>query len=114
VKTIHEQTGWQRPFPKMLCNRLDVLLKIDEYSYNLDDKRFIKYFEDRTGIQISASKDWRFLYDGDNAKNYQFTHLLIGRPVTYEDRQGHLKHIKITRGKLQDAWELYTKWELDF
>jgi hypothetical protein len=88
MKTIYEQTGWKRPFPQMICQDPEVLLKITEFDFDLDNEGFIDYFISRTGIMYGYSDDPELaeqLLMSDDPPRYQ----------------------KIVKGRLQDCWELY-------
>lgn len=50
--TIEQQTGWRRPHPATICPDSRMLLKVEEYSYDLEDEAFLAYFHDRTGYRI--------------------------------------------------------------
>ena len=44
AKTIYEQTGWKRPYPKMiLMHNTDLLEKITDYDYNMTNLDFVRY-----------------------------------------------------------------------
>jgi len=48
IKTIQQQTGFQRAHPSQLCQDLPTLLKVSEFSFN-ENPAFLKYL-DRRGV----------------------------------------------------------------
>lgn len=52
ARTLMEQTGWKRPMPQSICQDSEVLLRITEYSYDIQNQGFIRYLADRTGILL--------------------------------------------------------------
>lgn len=121
MKTIYEQTGWKRKYPNMICQDINTLLKITEYSYDLTNKNFIKYFISRTCIQLGKEDNPNlayFLLTSDhattwllNSKDYKYAN---GENVTTKDRHIDVEINKIQCGKLQDCWELFKNNRRDF
>jgi len=114
--SIFEQTGWKRPYSRQICQEHDILLKITEYSYDLNNEEFVKYFISRTGILILKEdrpdisyftlafpfeqvEEW-LLYSPNYTR-------LDGQPVDPESRKFDVKINKLIRGRLQDCWELW-------
>lgn len=131
MKTIEQQTGWKRPIPTMICQELDVLLSISEYSFDLNDPDFVSYFESRTGNMITLEKVTR---QGDRipktAARWEYTKWLLssnaaerwllespdyvrtdsGDMVPFgKEREQDVNILRIREGKLQDCWELFTR-----
>ena len=95
-KTIEEQTGWKRPFKYMICQDINILQKIHTFSYDLENEDFLKYFLGRIGSMITMTDiGW------DNEKK-----------LLHPDNEPDEISDKITKGKLQDCWELYQMWEV--
>ncbi len=119
--TIEQQTGWKRPSPKTRCQKPAILLKITTYSYNLDDRQFLLFFEKRTGIQLNKKdpqvSKWLFtkwLLTDSNVEGWLRTsneHVYSdGRRVPLgKQRELAVRNNRIMRGRLQDCWELYKK-----
>lgn len=99
ARTIEQQTGWKRSHPEMICQDLDVLLRITELSYDLNDMNFVHYFEGRTGHKITKCVcGWAQVKKSCANPN------LPAEPVPDISWQ-------YRRGRLQDSWELYKIWE---
>ncbi len=90
METIEQQTGWERPWPKMICQDHKVLLKITEFSYDLSSDEFVGYFMARTG-QLITCCDAGTAMQNVLAPDSDTTDIV--------DR--------ITKAKLQDCWELF-------
>lgn len=86
MTTMLEQTGWQRPFPQMICQDTEVLLKVQTYTFDHSNQDFLKYFVARTGINV--------LHPDVNIESL----------VTSE-----AKHDQLIRAQLQDCWELFNQ-----
>ncbi len=115
VKSIKKQTGWKRTNNREeMLQDPSVLLKITEYNYNLKYSNFVKYFEDRTGIELNLNdNNTFFLLTSDNKtmqtwlKNSEEFKYLNGEVVPFEKREDHIIYMKILKGKLQACWELW-------
>jgi hypothetical protein len=122
VPSIAQQTGWKRPYPKMICQDINVLQRVTEYDFDLNDATFARYAEQRCGrgvAGIEGSVEWRFT--GDYSKGraefmnnfyFRFTQPIPPgsgkrRKLTDEEMESRWKWIGIARAKLQDAWEIY-------
>ncbi len=79
--TIQEQTGWRRPGEWHLCQDPEVLSKVTEFSYNVNDFCFAAYCLARGVISDLHAVTW-----------------LRKRPTPYP-----------WDGKIEDAWELFLK-----
>jgi len=118
MKTIQEQTGWKRPYPKMICQNSNILKNITEYNYDLTNTEFINYFRSRTGILLHKCEDVElehFLLNSSTSK--AATNWLLNSPeykyhtgvaVSKYDRLIDIEINKVLRGKLQDCWELFS------
>ena len=114
TRTIYEQTGWiRRPLPVSICQDSDVLTRITEYDFDLDNLDFVKYFISRTGYDILGTdcgwkKKREFILDADDSamERYQAdaaaNRKRVGKFSSYNDTWR-----VIERGKLQDCWELW-------
>ena len=94
MKTIHDQTGWRRQHPQMICQEMDVLLAVTEYTYDILNLAFVQYFKYRTGCDL-----------------HSITHPAGYAHFFAADSSVDDKSMLITKGKLQDCWELFTKIE---
>jgi hypothetical protein len=100
--TFTEQTGYTRTAPDAICQEQGFLLMAHAWSFDLNEDRFVKYFEERTGVRIS----WSPSCDYENP-----------RPCSKAEWRGVVQEImtdtetsgRIMRGKLEDAWELWQK-----
>lgn len=64
-----------------ICQDHDILLGIDSFSFDLSDNKFVKYFMQRTGIQLDLSKE------NDNFLEHENNYIL--------------------KCRLQDCWIIY-------
>ena len=53
--TFTAQTGYKRSGPVAICQDSEALLAVREFSFDLTDEDFVRYFEDRTGVRITWS-----------------------------------------------------------
>ena len=98
--TFTEQTGFRRSGPNAICQDHEALLAVREFTFDLRDEDFVRYFEDRTGVAITWSP--RCGYAAPFAcsdKEWQ--------QVCRDTMQGDETFQRIIRGKLEDAWELW-------
>ncbi|MCK5606449.1 hypothetical protein KAR91_31395 [Candidatus Pacearchaeota archaeon] len=117
TKTIEEQTGWKRPAPLAICQEVEILLKVFEYSFDIYDKKFRKYITQRTGRTFNDGNiDYYINWTEKEVMERQdFTYIksddprYSGKPLEKECRIFHWKLIRMTRGSIQDCWEL---WQL--
>jgi hypothetical protein len=92
MTTFELETGWRHSHPLALCQDIDALLKVQTLTYDLDNLDFVKYFQDRTGQMITlCGCGWRCVVDE------------LANPAKAAPDQSW----QITRGKLQDCWELH-------
>lgn len=85
ARTIHEQTGWERPHPETICQDIGALEQVTEYDYDMQNADFVKYVKRRTGYCLN-----------------------VGDVIAETARDDEPKYVKLTRAKLQDCWELFT------
>ena len=113
MKTIESQTGWKRPFPKTILQDVDVLLKIHEYSYDLNRVGFHGYFISRTGRGLTVREKWLCSIPIESAERYILTSggmkYETGDIIPLEERPDYVTSHKILRAQLQDCWELYSQ-----
>lgn len=111
MKTIEEQTGWRRPHSDALCQEPEVLLRISEYSFDLTDSDFRDYFASRTGQVIEASQfDFYQNWTQEQVMNRRNFATKKGSVNSVNsDRKQWWEIVRLTRGKLQDCWELYQR-----
>ena len=124
VRSIEEQTGWHRPGAMAICQDIKTLEAVTEFDYDLSDRDFVRYYESRTGVQISLCDHERFC-ELDHAGswkdmangplNWRVPLSELPRPrylsnneeVSDKEFQSWMGVWRIQRGKLQDCWELY-------
>jgi hypothetical protein len=95
-----QQTGFRRSGPNAICQDHEALLAVREFTFDLQDEDFVRYFEGRTGVAITWSP--RCGYAAPFAcsdKEWQ--------QVCRDTMQGDETFQRIIRGKLEDAWELW-------
>jgi hypothetical protein len=122
ARSIHYQTGWRRPYPNMLLQDADTLLRVTEYDFDLSDPGFLFYCEQRGVLHCMGGPDSRrreFIAD----TRLGFTDLKAdpilsfaqewppgsGQRHRYADAELETlwRIIRYDRARLQDAWELY-------
>lgn len=117
ARSIYEQTGWVRPYPKMICQEIEILEALHEYDFDLSDEDFLAYLKSRTGIMPFAccNRELKNFFLTDNgaeqwileSPEYKF---LDGTMVPFgKDREVKVRIIKIQKGKIQDCWELFNQ-----
>jgi len=121
ARTIEEQTGWKRTYPTMICQDPAVLMKVSEYSFDLNNPEFREYYTKRTGQSFDPDffnqaldfyQNWT---EEEVMTRPDFTYverqgsirISSKRPVSEEDRIFWCKQLRVTRGALQDCWELF-------
>lgn len=131
VRSILEQTGWKRPHPQQICQEMDVLLQIREFDFDMRQPAFRDYLRvrgiwdidgavwgvedpDPDCLQMKVYKDcpsFQIAFYQDWSEEQVFRDLQPLRPDLYrmtdKDRHSNVRLWKITRGKCQDAWELF-------
>ncbi len=121
VPSVTQQTGWRRPFPKMLCQDNDALMRMTAHDFDLTDRDFLDYALGR-GVLFQAgtpySRRWRFTADHaatrDDFMADTFFRFAIPNPktgvrylYTPEEMEFHWDCMLRAKAKLQDCWELY-------
>ena len=75
-------------FSVSICQDYNKLSKISEFTYDINDYNFIKYFQNRTGIILdSIQDDYKKVYNSKSKVNK--------------------KHELITKQRIQDCWRIY-------
>ena len=110
LKSFEDQTGWQSPMPgKSICQDPKYLLRVKNFSYDLEDYEFIKYFTNRTGICLDIYVN-PITKKIEPAGDMPFDEWKSGpgnRNSKLLDPEGKDRFLLIIRGRLQQAWELY-------
>jgi hypothetical protein len=108
-----------RKGPEALCQNVDFLLMVTEYSYELSDQQFQDYCEARGALHLAGvpgSTRWGFFVDHSKSKedyvnnsDCQFAQGYEGsrHRFTPEEMESGWKVIRIGRAKLQDCWEVF-------
>lgn len=92
ARSVQEQTGWKRSSPLALCMVPEVLSRITEHDYDLQDAGFVEYFRSRTGYRLrDVEQEWS-----------EVLARLASPAAPVTDRAWAL-----TRAKLQDCWEVF-------
>lgn len=112
MKTIQQQTGWNRPHPQTICQEMDALVSVTDYSFDLGDKGFFAYCKAR-GVAHKAGHGKRFSFTADHAKTREDFGAMFGVSETGwvyspEDMETHWRIMLAAKGSMQDCWELYT------
>ena len=98
--TFTEQTGYKRSGPNAICQDIEALLAVREFSFDLTDEDFVRYFEDRTGVRITWSP--RCDYEHPFACADKEWAKACADIMADDDTP-----TRILRGQLEDAWELW-------
>lgn len=123
IRSIYEQTGWQRPYPEAILTRYELLCKITNFDFDLGNEGFQKYARSRGCLNTAfraGSCHRRYVHDhwlteadylADN--DIEITHAQIYEGKRHEytesERHGNWQLIVVARAKLQDCWEVYNK-----
>lgn len=120
--TLAQQTGWQRPHPKALCQDIKILQKVTECDFDLSDPGFQRYATMRGVLYLAGVKGsprWRFTDDFSKGREefmrdayFNFAQEYpagsgVRHKYTPDEMEFHWKTMILARGRLQDAWELY-------
>jgi hypothetical protein len=100
MKPFTAQTGYRRSGPVAICQDIQAFLAVREFSFDLTDEDFVRYFEDRTGVCITWSPRCGYEHpfacsDKEWAK--------VCADIMADDETP----TRILRGKLEDCWELW-------
>lgn len=133
--SVTDQTGWRRPHPQTLLQDVDLLQKIEVYTYNLKDPEFVRYAHSRgcmNGAGVPGENDpdyteytlkhgsvtgdagqlrrwvrdtWRTIPEFIASRDLRTA--INGHVYSEEERRQFATSIRIARGQLQDCWEIY-------
>jgi hypothetical protein len=88
MTTFERETGWHRHHPQAICQDIEALQRVQTFTYDLLAPGFVAYFTSCTGCDIAACVcGWHGVL----------------RALALPDESW-----AITKGKLQDCWELFT------
>ena len=123
-KTVKRKTiskPWVRSGKYALCQEIDLLIMVDEYDYDLSDKKFQDYCLARGVLHVSGkigSKRWQYFLDHRKSKNdyltdpyFQYAEEVDGKRHQYTNEEMEIgwKIMMLGRAQLQDCWELYSQ-----
>lgn len=112
---------WIRVGSHALCGDTDLLLMVTEYDYDLSDRLFQEYCEERGVLHVAGepeSRRWHYFLDHAMTKSsyladpfHQFAQEFESKRYRYTEREMETGWaiVLIGRGKLQDCWELYSR-----
>jgi hypothetical protein len=121
IKRKKVEKPWKRIGPNALCQEPELLLMVNQYDYDLADKDFQKYCENRGILFIAGdfgSKRWHIFMHWNKSKDdyladpyFQYAEEVNGKKYKYNNHEMDVQWriIKLGRAKLQDCWELYSK-----
>lgn len=112
---------WKRPSEEALCQDMDLLVMVQEYSYDLSNQAFRQYCDDRGILNVAGkptSEWWKFADDYSKNKrdflaapSFHFAQEVNGSRYRYT--AGELETawliMVLGRAKLQDCWELFSR-----
>lgn len=131
ARSFTAQTGYKRLTPVAICQDIDTLLSVTEYSFDAGNAEFISYFTSRTGVVLDGNHPeicrrralgllmtevpplsfYQAIIALDD-EAYLSSELITyaygskkGQVIPCEER--NLRTHRILRGKLQDCWELF-------
>ena len=116
MKTIQQQTGWKGAMPVTLCQDTDVLVRVGEYDFDLNNKAFQGYLKTR-GIAHKAGTKARFSFTANHQATkaefmamFQLAEPYKGQQYKFsaEEMQAHWRVMLAAKGAMQDAWEIFT------
>lgn len=94
--TIFQQTGWRRSHPQQICQDIEVLERVTDFTFDATNEDFLDYFTSRTGYA------WRKADCGPERMKQIIA-----------DQSINDRWLRIMRAKLQDCWELYHRHVLN-
>ena len=111
VPTVEEQTGWTRPYCRTICQELDVVIRVTEYDFDLENAEFREY-ADRRGVLFKAGVGKRFAFTKNHAATKaeffrEFRFSKKGVRFSDDDMEFHWRIMLAAKGYMQDAWELF-------
>jgi hypothetical protein len=101
--TFTAQTGYKRSGPVAICQDIEALLAVREFSFDLTDEDFVRYFEDRTGVRITWSPRCGYKYPNPPFACSEKEWAKVCADIAADTDTP----TRILRGKLEDAWELW-------
>lgn len=116
MKTITEQTGWNRnpAAPLALCQDIDVLKRISEYDFDYSAPEFREYCKRRGIVWLSIAPKYLettikvySVWSDERIRKDYFKESITGYQYDDDDKDGFMQILRIQKGKLQDCWELY-------
>jgi hypothetical protein len=120
VKRRHVR-AWKRPGPEHLTQDPELLVRITEFSYDLEKKGFQKYCEGRGVLHVAGQRgSRRWLYMSDTRKDrdqflsdpsFQYAQEHHGQRYKYTDEEMATawRIVQLGRAALEDAWDLYRR-----
>lgn len=118
--TIFAQTGWKRRGNFALCQELDVLERIYDHDFDLNDEGFRNELETRGVLSFKKLENLSLEQHIDILQNWSEHRVLTDDILAYSitglkfdeaHKKTSLRIWKITRGKIQDCWEIYNNPE---
>jgi hypothetical protein len=118
--TIEEQTGWHRPYPESICQDIAYLEKVYEHDFDLNNADFRKYLQDRGVCSFKSlegdplAKMINFLMNWDEKRIFDDPWLAYSETgLKFDDahKKTSIRIWKITKGRIQDAWEIWKENE---
>ena len=113
ARSIEAQTGWKRPFKHTICQEMDVLIKITEHSFDLDNAHFIEYCERRGVLSRVGVEHWTIIVDETKAEYFAKWRLAMPQAdgeryrFTDDEMETHWGIHCRGLGMFQDVWELF-------
>ena len=101
--TFTEQTGYKRSGPVAICQDIEALLAVRQFSFDLTDEDFVRYFEDRTGVRITWSPRCGYKHPNPPFACSDKEWAKVCADIMADDDTP----TRILRGQLEDAWELW-------
>ncbi len=124
--TFFEQTGWKGRSDEELCQNGNIAGKVYEHDFDLNDENFRKYLKSR-GIcsfenlekcgdgfkKLEEHVDFLTNWNEDRVlSDDKLARSITGVPFDAPARKTFLWIWKSLRGKIQQAWELYSNNEV--
>lgn len=119
VKPRNIEKPWTRQNKVSLCQENELLELVQDYDYDLNNKNFQKYCEERGILHIAGEKDskrWEFFVNYKKTKDeyfkdpyFQYAEEYNGKSYKYskDEMEAGWKIIELGRAKLQDCWEIF-------
>lgn len=85
---------------KAICQDQAKLLAMRHFDFDLTDMDFVRYFEERTGVQISRTSYGLKCKEDEWRETCEW--------IAYPEDMVY----RIMRAKLQDCWEIYCEHEM--